>query len=184
MLLKENYPELKGAMMAVGGSAEDMQPLIEILKEGRATVACINSPSSITASGDEEAINELQAAIEAKQMFNRKLRVDTAYHSHHMNLVAEEYRETIKHVTSRGTSLVTFHSSLQGRLIETTELGPSYWVENLTCPVRFSEAVQSMCKPVGASSDPAVDVLIEIGPHAALEGPVKQILKSIGRSCN
>jgi len=180
VLLKENYPELKGAMMAVGGSAEDMQPLIEILKEGRATVACINSPSSITASGDEEAINELQAAIEAKQMFNRKLRVDTAYHSHHMNLVAEEYRETIKHVTSRGTSLVTFHSSLQGRLIETTELGPSYWVENLTCPVRFSEAVQSMCKPVGASSDPAVDVLIEIGPHAALEGPVKQILKSIG----
>ncbi|PVH83915.1 putative polyketide synthase [Cadophora sp. DSE1049] len=182
VLLKGKYPELKGAMMAVGGSAEDMRPLIKLLKEGQATVACINSPSSITASGDEEAINELQAAVEANQMFNRKLRVDTAYHSHHMNLVAEEYSETIKHVTSRETSSASFHSSLHGRLIDTTELGPSYWVENLTCPVRFSEAVQSMCKPVGDSSDPGVDALIEIGPHAALEGPIKQILKSIGGS--
>ncbi|KAL2060742.1 hypothetical protein VTL71DRAFT_9384 [Oculimacula yallundae] len=182
VLLKNKYPELKGAMMAVGGSAEDMQPLLKLLKEGRATVACINSPSSITASGDEEAIKELQEAVEAKQMFNRKLRVDTAYHSHHMNLVAEEYRETIKHVTSKETTLTSFHSSLHGRQIGTGDLGPSYWVENLTCPVRFSEAVQSMCKPVSDSSDPGVDVLIEIGPHAALEGPVKQILKSIGGS--
>ncbi|KAG4440758.1 hypothetical protein IFR05_003745 [Cadophora sp. M221] len=180
VLLKSKYPELKGAMMAVGGSAEDMRPMIKLLKEGRATVACINSPSSITVSGDVEAINELQEAVEAKQMFNRKLRVDTAYHSHHMNLVAEEYRDTIKHVTSRETSSATFHSSLHGRQIVTTDLGPSYWVENLTCPVRFSEAVQSMCAPIGDSSDPGVDVLVEIGPHAALEGPVKQILKSMG----
>ncbi|KAH7327102.1 beta-ketoacyl synthase domain-containing protein [Rhexocercosporidium sp. MPI-PUGE-AT-0058] len=182
VLLKNKYPELKGAMMAVGSSAEDMRPLIKLLRDGRATVACINSPSSITASGDEAAINELQEAVEAKQMFNRKLRVDTAYHSHHMNLVAEEYRDTIKHVTSEETSAVTFHSSLQGHQIGTKDLGPSYWVENLTCPVRFSEAVQSMCAPIADNNDPGVDVLIEIGPHAALEGPVKQILKSVGGS--
>ncbi|CZS97698.1 related to polyketide synthase [Rhynchosporium agropyri] len=182
VLLKDKCPELKGAMMAVGSSAEDMQPLIKLLKDGRATLACINSPSSITASGDEAAINELQVAVEAKLMFNRKLRVDTAYHSHHMNLVAEEYRDAIKHVTSEETSTISFHSSLHGRQTGTGDLGPSYWVQNLTCPVRFSEAVQSMCKPIGASSDPGVDVVVEIGPHAALEGPVKQILKSIGGS--
>ncbi|CZR56253.1 related to polyketide synthase [Phialocephala subalpina] len=178
--LKQGFPEIKGAMMAVGGSAEDVRPMMKLLKGGKAVVACINSPSSITASGDEDAINELQQIIEEKQMFNRKLRVDTAYHSHHMNLVAEEYRNNIKHVTSHPTSTTKFHSSLRGHHIETNELGPNYWVENLTCPVRFSEAVQSMCQPLPGSNDPSVDVLVEIGPHAALEGPVKQILKSMG----
>jgi len=178
--LKSKFPELKGTMLAVGGSAEDIRPIIKLLKEGRATVACINSPSSITASGDEQAIAELEDLIEQKKMFNRRLRVDTAYHSHHMNLVAEEYGDNIKHVTSQKVSKTTFHSSLLGRQAKTTELGPAYWVENLSCPVRFYEAMQSMCKPIDDTTIPGVDLLVEIGPHAALEGPVKQILKSIG----
>lgn len=180
MLLKKKYPDLNGAMMAVGGSPDDMQPLINSLTAGRAVVACINSPSSITASGDEGAINELQVAVEEKQFFNRKLRVDTAYHSHHMELVAEDYRDTIKDISSQETTSVTFHSSLKGCQIGTADLGPMYWVKNLTCPVRFSEALQSMCCSEDKSNAPGVDVILEIGPHAALEGPVKQILKSIG----
>ncbi|TVY92322.1 Reducing polyketide synthase [Lachnellula willkommii] len=178
--LKRKFPELKGTMLAVGGSAEDVRPMIKLLKEGRAVVACINSPSSITASGDEQAIDELQNLIEHKQMFNRKLRVDTAYHSHHMNHVAEEYGDNIKLVTPQKVSTTSFHSSLLGRQVDTRELGPAYWVENLTCPVRFSEAVQSMCKPIDDTTTPGVDVLVEIGPHAGLEGPIKQILKTIG----
>ena len=178
--LKKQFPDLKGAMVAIGGSAEELKPMVKLLKEGRATVACINSPSSITVSGDEEAIAELQEKVELEQMFNRKLRVDTAYHSHHMNFVAEEYRENIKTVTTHATSGITFNSSLRGYQISTTELGPSYWVDNLTCPVRFLEAVECMIKPVDGTSNPAVDLLVEVGPHAALEGPVKQILKTVG----
>ncbi|PBP22184.1 beta-ketoacyl synthase domain-containing protein-2 [Diplocarpon rosae] len=180
VLIKKNYAELKGAMMAVGGSPGDVCALIKSLKKGKATVACINSPSSITASGDEEAINELQAAVEEKQMFNRRLHIDTAYHSHHMELVADDYREAIKDVKSQRADSVFFHSSLKGCQIRTADLGPSYWVENLICPVRFSEALQSMCASTDGSSIPSVDILLEIGPHAALEGPIKQILKSMG----
>lgn len=178
--LKKQFPEQKGAMMAVGGSAEDIRPLLKSLKAGRVTIACINSPSSITASGDDNAISELQDLIEEKQMFNRKLRVDTAYHSHHMELVADEYMSTIKDVTPKKASGVTFHSSLLGHKVETTELGSDYWVKNLTSTVRFSEAVTSMCQPTDETSSVGVDFIVEIGPHAALEGPVKQILKVIG----
>ncbi|KAG9237456.1 putative polyketide synthase [Amylocarpus encephaloides] len=180
LALKAQFPEAKGAMMAVGGSADDVRPLLDLLKEGRVAVACINSPSSITASGDEKAIQELQDMIEAKQMFNRKLRVDTAYHSHHMELVADQYRENIKNLKSKETSGVVFHSSLLGHTVGTGELGPDYWARNLTSPVRFSEAVQSMCQSTDDPSTPGVDYIVELGPHAALEGPVKQILKSIG----
>ena len=58
--LKKKHPELKGSMMAVGMSPGDVRPMVKMLREGRVAVACINSPSMITASGDEEAINELQ----------------------------------------------------------------------------------------------------------------------------
>ncbi|RDW62499.1 hypothetical protein BP5796_10801 [Coleophoma crateriformis] len=181
--LKSRFPDLKGAMMAVGGSADEINSMLEQMTcKGKVVVGCINSPASITASGDEDAINQLQQLVEEKQLFNRKLRVETAYHSHHMNLVAEQYAESIKTVSSReATQPTLFHSSLLGRQISTSELGPSYWVDNLTSPVRFSEAVQSMCKPADETSpDPGVDVLVELGPHAALEGPIKQILKAVG----
>ncbi|TAQ85426.1 hypothetical protein B7494_g6244 [Chlorociboria aeruginascens] len=179
--LKRQFPHLKGAMLAVGGSPEEIQPMIKLLKsEGKARIACFNSPFSITASGDEDAIDELQIAIESKQMFNRKLRVDVGYHSHHMNLVAEEYIEAIKEVSPQKSTEIAFHSSLLGKLTDGTSLGPLYWSDNLTCPVRFSEALQSMCTPPQGNTAPNVDVLIELGPHSALEGPVKQILKEIG----
>lgn len=180
MSLKKQFPSLKGAMVAIGASAEEIRPIAKLLKEGRVTVACINSPSSITASGDEDAISELQEKVEQKQMFNRKLRVDTAYHSHHMNLVAEEYGANINTVISQATSGVTFNSSLRGYHIGTEGLGPSYWVENLTCPVRFSEALECMIKAADGTSTPEINLLVEVGPHAALEGPVKQILKAVG----
>jgi acyl transferase domain-containing protein/NADPH:quinone reductase-like Zn-dependent oxidoreductase len=178
--LKKQFPDLKGAMMAVGVSPDELRPILKLLREGRATAACINSPSSVTVSGDEDAISELQDLMEQKQMFNRKLRVNTAYHSHHMNLVAEEYGQNIRTVNSLNVSQTTFHSSLFGRISETDVLDASYWVQNLTCLVRFSDALQSMCGLVDDTSASGVDVLVEIGPHAALEGPVKQTLKSIG----
>ncbi|KAH8650550.1 putative polyketide synthase [Tricladium varicosporioides] len=176
--LKQKFPELKGAMMAVGASAADIQPLLKTLKSGKVTIACINSPQSITASGDEKAVSELQELIEKRQQFNRKLRVDTAYHSHHMNIVAEYYSSAIGNLMPCQVSKNTFHSSLLGKLVDTAELGPDYWVRNLTCPVRFSEAVQSMSQSAGRNSNQSLDIIVELGPHAALEGPIKQILKA------
>ncbi|KAL5321033.1 hypothetical protein ACEPPN_011843 [Leptodophora sp. 'Broadleaf-Isolate-01'] len=177
--LKKQFPDLKGAMMAVGGGEEDIAPLIAQLKEKEVRIACFNSPSSLTISGDEPALDELQALIEARQTFNRKLQVDVAYHSHHMKLVADEYDETLDSIEQPVVTNVRFHSSLYGSLIEGTKLQPSYWVDNLTKPVRFSEALSSMCKPVDGYKT-GVDMIIEIGPHSALAGPVKQILKANG----
>ncbi|KAH7364106.1 BcPKS8, polyketide synthase [Rhexocercosporidium sp. MPI-PUGE-AT-0058] len=177
--LKRQFPNLKGAMMAVGGSEEEIAPLIAQLKEKEVRIGCFNSPSSLTISGDEPALDELQALIEARQMFNRKLQVDVAYHSHHMKLVAHEYGETLDSIEQPLVTDVRFHSSLYGNLIEGTKLQPSYWVDNLTKSVRFSEALTSMCKPMDGYKT-GVDMIIELGPHSALAGPVKQILKANG----
>lgn len=179
---KAKYPDLRGTMMAVGAGPDDVQPLLKTLKSGRAVVACINSPSSITAAGDEEAIDELQELVEKKQFFNRKLRVDMAYHSHHMELVADDYLASLKDIHPRASSGTRFFSSVTGLEIPVSDLGASYWVKNLVSPVQFGQALRTMCIAINedVSSQQESIMLVEVGPHGALEGPVKQTLKAAG----
>ncbi len=178
-ILKQRYPKLQGRMMAVGGSKEEFQPIIDGLREKEVRIACFNSPSSLTISGDEPALAELEKICEQKQLFNRRLVIDTAYHSHHMNLVAKEYRASLLKLKAPAATSVRFHSSLQGRLIDGSELQANYWVDNLTCPVRFDEALQSMLEPVGDHKT-GINMLVELGPHSGMQGPIKQILKAVG----
>lgn len=92
---------VRGAMMAVGMSSESAQPLIDELKNGQACVACVNSPSSITVSGDVAAIDELAKILEHQDVFARRLQVPVAYHSHHMQTVSKEYARAIAHIRPR-----------------------------------------------------------------------------------
>jgi NADPH:quinone reductase-like Zn-dependent oxidoreductase/malonyl CoA-acyl carrier protein transacylase len=182
-ILKQRFPDLDGCMLAVGAGFRDISPLLERVPPslGEARIACINSPSSVTVSGDAEAVAEIQRLIEDVHpgTFVRRLAVDTAYHSHHMNLVAKDYTESLRKLLPPRPSDVVFHSSLLGRNATYLDLDATYWVQNLTCAVRFDDAVQSMCAPV-EDFKTGVSFLIELGPHAALQGPLKQTLKHTG----
>ncbi|KAK4183666.1 putative polyketide synthase [Podospora australis] len=178
--LKNTHTELKGSMMAVGSGADELTPMLNALNlEGgpQAVVACENSPSSTTLSGDEEAIDRVGKMFQDKGVFNRKLFVDVAYHSPHMKLISESYLSKISHIQvpeSVDDSGVEFFSSLRARKIDLRELGPQYWVDNLTQSVRFSSSLQRLC------TEHKPDILLEVGPHAALKGPIMQILKKVG----
>lgn len=65
-ILKEKFPSLDGSMMAVGAGQDIIAPLLERIPDsaGEAKIACINSPSSVTVSGDTDAVLELQQIIE------------------------------------------------------------------------------------------------------------------------
>ena len=177
--LKQKHPNVHGAMLAVGASAETIRPILKTLKEGYATVACVNSPVSVTVSGDDVAIGEVQAILEKQSIFNRRLRVDVAYHSRHMAKVAEEYETAIEHVRPLNGFGAVFHSSLLGRLAQASELQPSYWVANLVSPVEFNRGVQSIFMQTDVDAN-IPSTFVEIGPHPQLEGPVKNIMKDIG----
>ncbi|UKZ47848.1 Type I Iterative PKS [Trichoderma virens] len=172
--MRLKHPDLRGAMLAVGAGAEEVKGIIKTRGLQNVTVACENSPDSITASGDEEDVDKLAAELETRSIFKRKLRVTVAYHSAHMQLVADDYKAAIKNMKDKTTSKVEFYSSLVGRKLDSAmSLGPSYWVDNLTKPVLFSPALKELYE----GTKP--DVIIEVGPHSALEGPIKQILKNI-----
>lgn len=167
-----------GGMLAVGEGEEAITKRIKQLgsTNGRVTVACVNSPESTTISGDLAAVTELQAALGAASVFNRRLKVDSAYHSHHMEVVAPSYASSLDDL-SHGTTRedVAFYSSVTGAR-KRSGFGPSYWVSNLVSQVKFSAASQLLAQHLSESHSTAANVVIEVGPHAALSGPLRQSL--------
>lgn len=176
--LRREFPAAKGAMLAIGGSQADVDSILNTHGTPRIVRACINSPTSVTISGDESEIDRLDKAAKEKSLFSRKLQTDVAYHSPYMLLVADHYRDCVGEITPRDLSQVDFHSSLLGRkLTSNSSLGADYWVQNLTCPVLFSDALESMCS-LASGTDKQPDILIEIGPHCALKGPIRDTLNT------
>lgn len=179
-----NLNGIQGGMIAVGLSRNNTMKYIQRLTLGKVVVACVNSPANVTVSGDLAAIEELQTLLDAEGVFARRLRVNTAYHSHHMLLAVDGYLEQLQNMqTVEQPPDVLYISSVTGHPISSAKaLGPSYWVENAVQPVLFSDALMCLCR--GGSSENAqdvkafVDTLIEIGPHGALAAPIRQILQA------
>lgn len=176
----------RGGMLAVGLSREEAQPYIELLKEGEVVIACVNSPSSVTISGDLPAIEELEALLSQISIFARRLRVDAAYHSHHMLGIAEAYFDALSQVLYEipdFRSDVIYSSPVTGdRLSSAAQISsPAHWVKNMIQPVEFLDSLTNLClsstTPTEQSMAPSsVDILLEVGPHAALQGPIRQTL--------
>ncbi|KAI3395682.1 hypothetical protein diail_979 [Diaporthe ilicicola] len=171
-----------GNMLSVGLGEHDVAKYLENLTRGRAVVACVNSPRSVTISGDSGAIEEVDERIAAADdgTFHRKLLVDTAYHSHHMRAVADDYRARLGTLDGEdgekdAANRVLFISSVTGQH-KTSGFGAEYWVSNLVSPVRFAEAVQTLAKMLEQQQQHHV-FFVEIGPHPALSGPVRQSLQ-------
>ncbi|KAI6785287.1 Lovastatin nonaketide synthase-like protein [Emericellopsis cladophorae] len=187
---------LKGAMLALGAGSEAANGLLEPLdqeKEGYVTIAAINSPSSVTVSGDEAAVDKIHELAKGQGVFARKLNVDVAYHSRHMERVADTYRAAIEPYCTDSPSVDSVEPSgnlKRPRFVSssspahnkggdsvTTPLDASYWVNNLVKPVRFAEAVEkTLDMEISATRLKPSHVIVEIGPHSALKGPVQQIV--------
>lgn len=175
-----------GGMAAVGLNECDVLPYLQDGVE----IACVNSPASVTLSGDKDCIDLVIGRIlnERPDTFYRILRVDIAYHScmfhtlpwagsslsdktvDHMQEAAEAYKALISpHIHSK-RDMLPMYSSVDDKVIfDPAHLNDAYWCNNLRCPVQFSQAIGKLIR--GSQQD---GVLLEIGPHSALSAPVRQ----------
>ncbi|KAF3030660.1 t1pks [Penicillium rubens] len=179
--LVANDKSIKGGMLAVGASASDIQQILDAMRGNRAVIACVNSDSSVTLSGDADVITDLQAALDKEGIFTRRLQVDVAYHSHHMKIVSQEYRCLIGKIAPRDSE-VPFHSTVYGKLVPGRTLNASYWVDNLVSRVEFVESLKSLVTDEQANTP--ITTLVEIGPHPALKTPVQDIAQTYAPNSN
>lgn len=193
---------LDGCMAAVGMDAEAADMIIEELSlEGQVCVACVNSPNSVTVSGTLQGVNKLMEHLEGKGTFVRQLSTGgKGYHSFLMKEIGAEYERLVsKALASLPMPLdasdesderedekpVRLFSSV-GKSCDALStfsrgthhfLKPDYWRANLESPVQFNTAIKNLAA-TGSYH------LIEIGPHSALQGPIKNIRTFLGVSEN
>lgn len=138
-------------------------------------IACENSPSSVTISGDTDQVTSVVNNIRASQqnVLTKVLKVDKAYHSPHMVEVGESYLHLLEGLVLPRPFRKPFFSSVTGKLFDEGDmLDLRYWQKNLESPVLFNSAVSCLLKhPVGKNP-----IFVEVGPHSALAGPLRQIL--------
>jgi acyl transferase domain-containing protein/2-polyprenyl-3-methyl-5-hydroxy-6-metoxy-1,4-benzoquinol methylase len=169
--LSVNSQTKKGAMAAIGmGRQDTLRYLLP-----NVNIACENSPSSVTISGDADQVKAVVANIGAKQpiVLTKILNVDKAYHSPHMVEVGESYLDLLAGLVLPRRFEKPFFSSVTGKLFDTGDtLDLKYWQQNLESPVLFHSAVNCLLRhPLGQSP-----MFLEVGPHSALGGPLRQIL--------
>ena len=175
--------------MSVDLSEEEIIPHLEEFRD-LLEIACFNSPRNVTLSGDKVAIHLLRAKLAAKDISTSELRTGAAYHSSQMQNIADAYGECLKDLSGRDYDLrlgVSMYSSVTGQeLTKKSVLStPEYWVKNLVQPVQYLQAISGMVsdsvnvRRLGSIKHEAVNHLVEIGPHPALQRPTRSILDSL-----
>ncbi|KAL4804624.1 hypothetical protein BDV18DRAFT_165984 [Aspergillus unguis] len=179
-----------GAMMAVAMGASEAETFLaeQGVPAGDVVVACVNSPQSITLSGKTEPIDKLHRALKEKSVLCKKLSTGgKAYHSPSMKEVGSGYSEAILEASSRANGHTpvleqserpVMVSSVTLSHLQPEDINGSYWQTNLESPVLFDPAMKQLLSLKSGPEDRHVDCVVEIGPHSALQGPIKHIIAS------
>ncbi|TDV56121.1 type I polyketide synthase [Actinophytocola oryzae] len=186
-----------GGMVSVPRTVADVEELIGRWA-GDVGVAAVNGPSSVIVSGGVAALDELLAECEERGIRAKRIPVDYASHSHHVERIAEEILANLADITPV-TAPVTFYSTVSGGVIDTAELTADYWYRNLRGTVRFAETVETLLADgfqhfVEVSAHPVVSVAIQdtieraevdaavVGTLRRDDGGLDRFLSSVGQA--
>jgi [acyl-carrier-protein] S-malonyltransferase len=130
-----------------------------------------NCPGQIVVSGEDPAVEEACEAAEQEGARRAvKLRVSGAFHSPLVARAADRLRPALERVKfSEPTA--PFMSTVTARIEDAKRMGPLL-VEQLTAPVRFTQAAQALLRE-GAQT------FVEVGPGNVLSGLVKRIDRDV-----
>ncbi|MDX3187236.1 SDR family NAD(P)-dependent oxidoreductase [Streptomyces sp. MN03-5084-2B] len=148
------------AIAGRGGMVSIPLPHDELVLDERISTAAVNGPRSTVVSGDAEALDELMDHCETAGIRAKRVPVDYASHSAHVEAIETELLELLAPIRPR-TAEIPFYSTVTGEPIDTATVGARYWYDNLRNTVRFEDATRALLAR-GHS------VFVECSPHPVL----------------
>lgn len=159
-----------GGMTAVGLGKDAAIALLE--DAGFATklvVAGINGPRGVTLAGDIADLQAFELCLAEREVFQRRLKLDYAFHSPAMDPIAGPLQKDLRGLRPRA-STIPFYSTVTGGRLAGQQLGAAYWWRNVREPVQFQQSVDAII----ASGH---NCFVEIGPNAILRNYVSDCLR-------
>ena len=165
-----------GQMSAVGLSgAATLECLAELKLDDQIVVAGENSHKGATVAGSVAALEVLEAALEQRQVFVRRLALDYAFHSPAMNPIRDQVIEVLSMIRP-GATAIPFYSTVTGAELAGERLNAEYWWQNIRHPVLFQPASEALAKA-------GFNVFVEVGPHPILRSYVSDALNQADKPC-
>nr|WP_181773150.1 type I polyketide synthase [Amycolatopsis pittospori] len=153
-----------GGMVSIALPAEKVA--VRIKDRGSLSIAAVNSPDSVVMSGDPVALAELVADCTTEGVRAKKIPVDYASHSAHVERIKDRLLDALAHLTPvRGK--IPFFSTVTGDWFDTSGLDATYWYTNLRERVRFDVAV-------GGLAAQGHGIFLETSPHPVLTTAVQE----------
>ncbi|WP_318218876.1 type I polyketide synthase [Streptomyces sp. SCL15-6] len=159
-----------GGMSAVSASPDWVRDRLPRWS-GRLSTAAVNGPGSVVISGDGAALDQFAAVAAGEQVQVRRVKVDYASHSPHVERVRARLLDAVADLAPRSSSM-TFHSTVTGQPLDTRALDASYWYENLSSTVLFGTVVEGLMRG-GAGA------FVEVGPHPVLDVAMAETADSL-----
>jgi thioester reductase-like protein len=153
----------RGSMLAAGISARELRSLTD--DQAPIELAAINSESLITVAGDDEPLESLACRLEQEERFVRRLPVQYAFHTRHMDPIHDELLEALRDLTPQA-SRIPFVSTVTSNVVDGAHVNAGYWWQNVRRPVLFGPAMSRLVEAGYCN-------FLEIGPHPALRSSIQ-----------
>ncbi|MEV0531646.1 type I polyketide synthase [Kitasatospora sp. NPDC050463] len=162
----------RGGMASVALSESEAVTRLERWAD-RVEVAAVNGPTSVVVAGDAEALTEALEVLAADGVRVRRVAVDYASHTRHVEAIEDTLGEAFADIRSQAP-LVPFYSTVtSGWVDEAGVLDGGYWYRNLRGQVRFGPAVAAL---LGEGHT----VFVEASAHPVLVQPINEVVDETG----
>ncbi|MDR6593153.1 acyl transferase domain-containing protein/D-arabinose 1-dehydrogenase-like Zn-dependent alcohol dehydrogenase/acyl carrier protein [Saccharothrix longispora] len=158
----------RGGMLSVALPEAEVAPRLP----SGLSIAAVNGPAAVVVSGEPAALDGLAASLAAEGARVRRVAVDYASHSAHVDAVRDDLLAALAPVRPV-TGTVPFFSTRTGDWFDTAGLDAGYWFGNLRETVRFEQAVRGLVA-VGHRA------FVEVGPHPVLTAAVQGTAEAAG----
>ncbi|MFB7953908.1 SDR family NAD(P)-dependent oxidoreductase, partial [Streptomyces sp. NPDC056045] len=174
----------RGGMVSVALGVDRVRPCLERWS-GEVAVAAVNGPSSTVVSGSSAALDELVTVLEGEGVRCRRVPVDYASHSPHVETIEEELARLLAPVSPL-IPAVPLYSTVTGEVIDSAVLDAGYWYRNLRGTVEFESAVRSLLADgftafVECSAHPVLTIGLQETFESADTGPAIAAIPSLRR---
>ncbi|MEV6380910.1 type I polyketide synthase [Streptomyces sp. NPDC051773] len=165
----------KGGMVAVPDSEKSARARLATLG-GHIELAAVNGPDAVVVAGADDALEDLLASCRADGVRARRVAVDYASHSSHVEGIRPELLDTLADITPLPARVPLYSTVDRGEVVlgeDGPRLDGAYWYRNLREPVAFAAAVTAL-------AEAGHRTFIEISPHPLLTASVAATVEHTG----
>jgi rifamycin polyketide synthase modules 4, 5 and 6 len=158
----------RGGMASVALSEEDVVARL-VPWTDRVQVAAVNSSGSVVIAGEAEALDEVVNALSGDGVRVRRVPVDYASHSRHVEDIRDVLAEALAGVSAQAPTVPFYSTATGGWIRDAGVVDGGYWYRNLRSRVGFGPAIADL-------NGQGYGVFVEISAHPVLVQPISEMV--------